>query len=125
MRGRCPARSSSWRISAVALLLVALAPVAASQAECKHHLKVSKANPPREAPAVSEHWELLPPGEKCSYHWDDGATLTYNKTLPWVETFTIPGGWSKESHDSGGYSDRRPAASRVRCLRGGYAACGF
>lgn len=74
----------------LALLLLAVAPVAASRAECKHHLKVSKFNPPREAPVVSEDWELLPPGERCSYHWDDGATITYNKTVPRMHSFSIP-----------------------------------
>jgi hypothetical protein len=79
-------------VVSLALLLLAAAPVATSRAECKHHLKVSKYNPPREAPVVSEGWELLPPGETCSYRWDDGATLTYNKTVPWMREFSIPGG---------------------------------
>ena len=88
-RGRFGKR---WAVAVASLALVAVAPVAASRAECKHHLTVSKANPPKEAPVVSENWELLPPGEKCSYHWDDGETLTYNKTLPWLRSSSIPGG---------------------------------
>jgi hypothetical protein len=70
------------------LLLIVAIPLAASTSECQHHSKVAKSQPPRGAPAVSEDWELLPPGQRCTYSWEDGATIGYNKTLPWLRSFT-------------------------------------
>lgn len=64
-------------------------PLAASRSECRHPMKVSTFTPPKETPVVSKHWQLLPPGEACTYRWKDGATLTYNKTVPWVRSHTV------------------------------------
>jgi hypothetical protein len=71
-------------------LVVVAVPLAATGADCRHHSEVSEFSPPREAPMVTEDWDLLPPGETCSYRWGDGAVITYNKTLPWLRTLTIP-----------------------------------